>query len=152
MVYEATSPPLMSVICHCSSCQKAAERIEEKDRAPAVSDAHGGTPLVVFDGRDTECVQGEELTEGMRLNDSTITQRIIATCCNSALMLDFDKGPYWVSAFHDRVEDAPAPEWRVQTKDAANPEKLPNDVPAYRAWPATFFFRLLRNWPRRKAP
>jgi hypothetical protein len=50
-----------------------------------------------------------------RLTEDAPTRRVVATCCNSPMFLDFEPG-YWVSLYRSTLPDqAPAPEMRTYT-------------------------------------
>lgn len=144
--YEAVGDPIISPVCYCTSCQSAGERIGARENAPVVLDPDAGTALSVFHRDRVRCLRGRDLVEEFRLTEKSPTKRLIARCCNSALMLAFDRGPYWVSVFSRRLSDAPPPEMRVQTRHAPDPELIPNDIPRYPGWPPRFFVRLLGGW------
>ncbi len=47
-------------------------------------------------------LQGAELPKSHKLKDISPTNRVVATCCNSAMFVSFDRGPHWVSAYRAR--------------------------------------------------
>lgn len=127
--------PFIVISCGCDDCQAAAHALEALPGAPEITEPVGATPLAAFPRASMRVVQGANMIEPYRLNDSTPTKRMVATCCNSALYIDFDRGPFWVSVYRDRLTTPPPmPRWRVQTKYLAT--ELPNDIPNHRKWPA----------------
>src|SRR5712671_5622189 len=47
------------------------------------------------------CVTGQEYLEEHRLKPDSPTRRVIATCCNSGMFLDFTKG-HWLTMYRNR--------------------------------------------------
>src|SRR6516162_5374363 len=92
---EAVGPPIATASCYCDDCQEAARKIEAMPGAPAFRDGDGGTPMVVFRKDRIRCVRGGELLTSLKLRETSPTNRRIATCCNSAMLLDFDKFMHW---------------------------------------------------------
>ena len=100
--YEAVGAPITSVICYCASCQKAGRDFEQFPKAPPVLDPDGGTAFVLYRRDRVRQCQGQGHLEEYRLNADSPTRRVVATCCNSAMFLDFTKG-HWLSIYRDRV-------------------------------------------------
>ena len=48
---------------------------------------------------------GAEYLEEWRLKPNSPTRRVVATCCNSAMFLDFTKG-HWLSMYRNRFPQA----------------------------------------------
>ncbi len=50
------------------------------------------------------------LLKGLKLKEKSATNRVVATCCNSAMVLNFDDGKPWVSVYRRRLAgDVPLP-------------------------------------------
>lgn len=144
--YEAIGAPITSVICYCASCQEAGRAFEQFAAAPAVLEPDGGTAAVLFRKDRVRCVRGREHLREHRLKPDSPTRRFVATCCNSAMFLDFTKG-HWLSMYRRRFPaDAPEIEMRVMTRDRRNSVALANDVPNYRGQSGRFMFKLLAAW------
>jgi hypothetical protein len=139
---EATGAPIMCAVCHCDDCQEGARRIEACGQ---LQDAAGGTAYVLYRKDRVRWSKGAELLQGHKLKDKSPTNRMIATCCNSAMLMSFDRGPYWVSVYRDRFQDdVPPVEMRVNTKFIPAGAVLPNDgVPAYATASVKFVAKLI---------
>jgi len=85
------------------------------------------------------------LLEEHRLTPDSSTRRVVATCCRSAIFLEFTKG-HWLSMNRARFADPPAVEMRTMSRD--RPEGVPpaQDVPAYATHSVRFMWRLFVAW------
>ncbi len=96
VIFSATRPPILAASCYCSSCQQAGQAFENLPSAPPpVMDADGGTPMVLYRKDRVRCETGKEHLEERRLKPDSPTRRVIATCCNAPMFLDFTKG-HWL--------------------------------------------------------
>ncbi|WP_197038357.1 hypothetical protein [Billgrantia saliphila] len=78
-----------------------------------------------------------------KIKTESPTKRVVATCCNSAMFLDFQKG-HWFSVYRARFAgNAPPLQLRVQTKFKPENCDIPNDVPSYRTYPFKFVAKLM---------
>ena len=144
--YEAVGAPITSVICYCASCQKAGREFEQFPGAPAVLDPDGGAAYVVYRRDRVLRHQGEKYLKEYRLNADSPTRRVVATCCNSAIFVDFTKG-HWLSIYHSRLApDAPKIEMRVMTQDRRAAGPLARDMPNYRGRSGRLMVKLLAAW------
>lgn len=137
--------PILTAVCYCDACQIAAKAVETLDGAPKVTDAAGGTPLVLYRRDRMRIAAGEDKLQDFRLSATTPTRRRIATCCNAMMFLDFTKG-HWVSVHRDRLPagEQPEVEMRIQTRYVADGATLPEGGKVYRKWPLRFIGRLLK--------
>lgn len=143
---EAVGAPILTGACYCSSCQKAGHLIEQLLSAPPVLDGDGGTSFVLYRKDRVHCVMGQEHLQERRLKPESPTRRVVATCCNSAMFLDFTKG-HWLSIYRNRIPaGAPPLEVRMMTKERPAGVTLANDVPAYGGPPGRFMLKLLGAW------
>jgi hypothetical protein len=143
---EAVAAPMMSVICHCTSCRTAGRQFDARSPVAPIVDAGGGTPVVLWRKDRLKCVRGCERLEAHRLAAESPSRRMVASCCETPMFGDFTKG-FWVSIYRDRIADAPTPSMRVMTSDAPENLALPDDgLPRFRSRPATFMFKLLTTW------
>ena len=144
--YEAIGTPITSVICYCASCQQAGRAFERLPAAPPVLETDGGTAAILYRKDRVRCVQGQEHLKEYRLKPESPTRRLVATCCNTAMFLDFTKG-HWLSMYRCRfLKGAPEIEMRVMTRDRRASVALPNDVPNYRGHSGRFMVKLLAAW------
>lgn len=135
--------PILTAACHCDDCQAGGAKIEALPGAWKVRDASGGTYYALHRKDLFRVTRGAELLRHDKLRPGTATNRVIATCCNSGIFISYDRGPHWVSIYRPGYGgDAPPLEMRVNTKWAAGP--VPNDVPAYRNFPLSFVWRLIK--------
>jgi hypothetical protein len=143
VAFEAVGRPIASVVCYCDDCQAAAAQIEAMPGAARFRQ-DAGTPLVVFRKDRVRCIRGEPLVSTLKLREGSPTNRRLATCCNSVLVLDFDDAKHWADLFGARVQPAPPkPEMLVCTKFAAQPPANPDQTPVYPSYAPRFLFRLL---------
>lgn len=98
---KAFGAPIVSAKCYCANCREAGTQFERLPAAPPILDADGGTSILLFRKDRVQCVRGGEHLEERRLTPASPTRRVIATCCNSAMFLDFTSG-YWLSMYRNR--------------------------------------------------
>lgn len=106
---EASGSPIITTVCQCSSCRKAGRLLEALPGATPVLDADGGTPCMLYRKDRVRCERGAEYLREHRLDPASPTRRLVATCCNTAMFLDFTKG-HWLTIYRDRVGNAEAGE------------------------------------------
>lgn len=135
-------PPILSAECHCTSCRAAAMRL-----APDIAEGNGGTRFVLQRKDRVKVVHGEDLLASFRLSPEAGSERVIASCCRTPMLLQF-KGGHWLSLCAARWPEgaAPPPAMRTMTRDAIAP--LPNDIPNARTQSAGFMARLFWAWVR----
>jgi hypothetical protein len=142
--FEAIGAPILSCVCYCADCQEGGRRIEALPNAAPVRDADGGTPYLSYRDDRFRCVSGAELLAAYKLGDSAPTRRMVASCCNSGMLLKFGPG-HWTSAYRGRfLGDLPPTEMRSQTKARKSDTPLPDDAPSYAGFPLRLFLRLIR--------
>lgn len=98
-------PPIVGSTCHCDSCKAAGRALEQLPGAPPVLDKGEGTAFVLFRKDRMSSQAGADLLADYRLKPGSTTGRIVATCCNSAMFLDFPQG-HWVSVYRRRLPDS----------------------------------------------
>ncbi len=146
---QASGAPIGTAVCYCDDCQAAARLIEARPGAAAVADPDGGTALTLFHRRRFRVVHGEELLEPVKLRADSPTFRMVATCCNSALYLGFDRGPFWVSTMRNRFAGAPPPiEFRHMTRYRTSTLPYPDDAPRSPGFAPRFIARAIWVWLR----
>lgn len=132
--------PIAALSCCCDDCQAAATRLEALPGAPRFREPCGGTPAVLFPKAALKVTRGGDRLAAHRLSERSRTRRMVATCCNSFLYVTFDRGPFWVDVVSARLEDAPAPRWRIQTRFC--PQPPPQDLPNHAKYPQGLVWRL----------
>lgn len=82
-----------------------------------------------------------------RLTPKATTRRVIATCCNAAMFLEF-KGGHWLSIDNQRLapDDQPPLEMRTMTRDRRSGVEFTDKLPGYNSHSGRFMWRLLTAW------
>ena len=142
----AIGRPILTNTCYCASCQEAGRRFEQLASAPPVLNPDGGTDFVLYRKDRVECAMGQEYLEEHRLRPDSPTRRVVATCCNSAIFLDFTKG-HWLTMYRNRFPtEAPPLEMRVMTHERRGGVELADDLPNYSGHSGKFMLRLISAW------
>jgi hypothetical protein len=143
---KASGQPIVSAVCYCEDCRKGADQIEALPGAGAIRDPDGGTAYILYRKDRIACFKGAELLKSYKLKESSVTNRVVAACCNSAVFMNFDKGPHWVSAYRARFHgELPPLQLRICTKSKPDNVALPDDVPSHSGYPPGFIVRLLAS-------
>ena len=145
VLFEAVGAPMMSVICHCTSCRTAGQTLDARSPVESIVDAAGGTWVVVWRKDRVRCVRGSDRLVAHRLSPDAPSRRMVASCCGTPMFGDWTRG-FWVSLYHGRVPDAPPPSMRVMTSDVPAGVVIPDDVPHFRGRPSRFLVKLLTTW------
>ena len=146
MKFEAIGSPILTGACYCRDCQEAGRRFEALPSAPPVLDPDSGSSFILFRKDRVQCVSGQEYLREYRLKPESPTRRVVATCCNSAMFLDFTKG-HWLSMFRNRFPaGAPPLEMRLMTGERRAGVELADDVPNYSGRSGKFMLKLLAAW------
>jgi hypothetical protein len=145
----AAGTPILSAACYCESCRTAARRFEQAPGAPAVLNPDGAIDYCLFRKDRVRILRGHEHLRTHRLTDNSPTRRVVASCCNAPMMLDFTRG-HWLTLYRDRITgDAPQIEMGVMAKDRPADHAASSAPPSYRAYPAfpaRFMIRLMLAW------
>ena len=124
--FENAGTPITVATCHCESCVAAAREFERAPGAPDVLSKDGGVVYALFRKDRVTLVRGRENLTEHRLTPESPTRRVVATCCNSPMFLDFAPG-HWLSLFGCSLDDQTLrPRMQAQT--------------------ARFFLKLLGSW------
>jgi hypothetical protein len=138
--------PILTVVCYCDDCQTAARELEAMPDAPPVMDSDGGTALTLFRANRFAATQGAEKLVSHKLKPDSVTNRMVASCCNSAMYLAFDKGPHWVSTLCNRlVGEVPPVKYRVMTKYRTSTLPYPDAAPTSKGFSLRFLGRMVRD-------
>jgi hypothetical protein len=93
-----------------------------------------------------EYTKGSALLRGLKLRDGSSTRRVVASCCDSPVFLEFEKG-HWLSVYLRALRgEVPPPEMRVHTKSRPAGTDLPDDVPSYSGYSLKFMAKLFGAW------
>ncbi len=141
--FAISGTPIMHVACYCTSCRTAGHQFEQMPgSAPVVAD-DGGTDFVLYRKDRVLQAAGADLLSEHRLQPDSPTRRMIATCCNTPLLLEFTKG-HWLSFYRNCLpEMIPPLELRIMTKDKPAAVTLPDDLPNYATHSGKFMRKLL---------
>jgi hypothetical protein len=137
---------MTSVVCYCDTCQAGSGRIEALPNAPPVLGPDGGSAYVLYRKDRIKYVKGAELLKDMKLEKTSTTSRVVATCCNSAMVMRFDDAKHWVPVYRARFQDElPPVQWRICTKFKPENAVLPTDVPSSAMYPGGLMWKLLSS-------
>ena len=144
---ELQGAPIASVECCCTSCREAAERLQSLDGAEQILTDYGATPFVMYRKDRVKFMSGTETFREIRQSPITKTRRVVATCCNTPLFLEFSHG-HWLSLYARLWPDNARPPVEMRTMASDLPEglTLPDDVPNAQKQNLRFFARLLGAW------
>jgi hypothetical protein len=139
--------PIVSTQCHCNSCRAAGARLRALPAAPAFVEANGGTRFVLYRKDRVRFAQGSETLREFRLTPGARTRRVVASCCNTPVFLEFQNG-HWLSLYGClwRGQAPPAPDLRTMTAALEGGPALADDVPNAKRQSLSFFARLMGAW------
>lgn len=139
--------PITSAECHCNSCREAGARLASLPLARPALAPNGGTPFVVYRKDRVRILAGSDLLGEFRLTPKSTTRRVVATCCNTPVFLEF-KGSHWLSLYGSLWPEGtmPALQLRTMVGDRKADAPLAGDLPSG-FWPtAGFYAELLGAW------
>jgi hypothetical protein len=140
---EAIGAPIISVACYCDDCQEGSRQIEALPNAGPVRNPDGGTAYLLYRKDRIKCTKGAQFLQKYKIRENSATKRVVASCCNSAMFLNFEKG-HWFSVYRARFQEhVPPLQMRIQTKFKPKNGDVPSDVPSYPAFPLKFMAKLL---------
>jgi len=138
--------PIGSFACFCDTCQEGSSRIEALPNAPSVRDPDGGTEYVLYRKDRVAYAKGSELLKDYKLEQNPRTSRVVASCCNSPVMMRFDDARHWIPIYRARLgPSAPAIQMRICTSFMQNGEVPADGVPSHRGYPPAFMLKLLSS-------
>lgn len=144
---EVKGSPIITAECHCNSCREAARRMATLPGAPIVSGGHGGSHYVLYRKDRIRIVGGHDYLQNFRLGPKSHTRRVVATCCNTPVLTEFEAG-HWGSLYGNLwpAQDLPPPDLRTQVSGSPNAGDLDHGVPSG-GWETTKFYgKLLAAW------
>jgi hypothetical protein len=131
-------------VCYCEDCQEAARQILSLPNAVPIEEPEGGTAYLAYRKDRVTCLKGAPLLKRHKIRETSATNRMIATCCNSAMFLSFDDGKHWVDLYRSRCEADVLPvQMRICTKFKPDGCTIPTDVPQYPRYPLAFLVKLV---------
>lgn len=141
---ELREAPIVSVVCYCDDCQAGARQIEALPGAPKVQGSDGGTAYVVYRMDRVSRARGGELLRPLKIRSGSSTNRVVASCCNSAMLVCFDDSKHWIDVYRERFgAHAPLATMRVCTRFAPKEVNISADVPSYPGYPLRLLARLV---------
>jgi hypothetical protein len=141
---EIVGEPILVAACHCDDCQAGAKMIEALPGAPRLLDEYAGTPSPLYRRDRVRVRQGEDHLRRLKLRPNSPTNRVVAGCCNTPLMVTFDNALHWTPVYFALLGDAaPKLEMRVNTRFIPKGLAHPTDVPSYRTFPISFVWKLV---------
>jgi hypothetical protein len=84
------------VACYCDDCQEGSRQIEALPGAASIRGPDGGTEYLAYRKDRIKCSKGAAFLQSHKIRQTSVTNRVVANCCNSAMYLNFDDGKYWV--------------------------------------------------------
>ncbi|HET8939720.1 MAG TPA: DUF6151 family protein [Polyangiales bacterium] len=147
VAFTVEADPIMTVECMCNSCRAAGAVFEALPGAPKLLEDSGATHFVLYRKDRVRCTSGALHIKQFRLTPTSKTRRLLATCCNTPLLLEFTSG-HWLSMYARRwpVERRPSVEMRTMVSDLPEGTQLPNDVPNSKTQSPRFMLKLLGAW------
>jgi hypothetical protein len=143
---ETFGAPMTSVVCYCDDCQEGSRQIEALTNAVPILGPDGGTAYVLYRKDRVKYLKGAELLKGYKIDGKSTTSRVVATCCNSAMLMRFDDAKHWVPIYWGRFQGDILPlQWRICTKFKPADAEIPKDIPSSAMYPAGFMVKLLTS-------
>jgi hypothetical protein len=140
----AIGAPIASVICYCDDCQEGARQIRSLPNAVSIVEPDGGTAYLAYRKDRVKYLKGASLLRHHKIRPNSATNRVIATCCNSAVLLNFDDGRHWVDLYRSRCAGEVLPvQMRICTKFRSGGDAIPSDVPQYSRYPMSLLVKLV---------
>jgi len=138
--------PIQSVTCYCESCRTAAQGFERDLGAPRAVTVGGGVDYCLYRKDRVKIARGAQHLREYRLRPDSPTRRVVASCCNSPMFVDFTPG-HWLTVFRDRLSgQPPEPQMGIMTRDRPEGAILPDAIPTYAGQRPQALVRLLAAW------
>ncbi len=146
VTFPIAGKPIVHAMCYCTSCRTAGLAFAEQPGAPSTVGNDGGTDLLLYRKDRVGRIRGGDVLQEHRLSPTSPTRRVVATCCNTPMFLEFTNG-HWLSIYAGRLSGALPPlDMRVMTVDRLEQSPLPEDVPNHARQSAGFMVKLLAAW------
>lgn len=139
--------PIINAECLCTDCQKAGVLLQVLDGAPDILDHNSATRFVIYRKDKVEFHSGHNKLREHHLEEDSSTRRVIASCCNTPVLLDFSAG-HWFSLYGLLWPEENLPKLEIRTMTRSKPRgvELPDNVPNPKTHNFSFFIRLFRAW------
>ena len=144
---EVDLAPIVSTECHCNSCRAAGAKLQALPAAPPFLESNGGTRFVLYRKNRIRFLEGTEQLKEFRLAPGAKSRRVVATCCNTPVFLEFQNG-HWLSLYGCLWPEGTLPplDLRTMTSDLPDDRVLSDDVPYGKRQTLSFFAKLLGAW------
>ena len=144
---EVQGAPIASVECCCTSCREGAERIQSLEGAPQILTDYDATPYVMYRKDRVQIVSGSDQLREFYLTPEAKTRRVVATCCNTLVFVEFAQG-HWLSIYAGLWPEGARPDLQMRTMaaDLSEGTTLPSDVPNAGKHSVSFMVKLLAAW------
>ena len=144
---EVQGKPIISAECLCADCQNAGAFLQSLPGAPATLDLNGATRFVLYRKDRVRCLKGHHVLREHRLSEGSSTRRVVASCCNTPMFLEFSDG-HWLSIYGNLWPAASLPPLEIRTMARSRPADvvLPNDAPNPRTHTLSFYWKLFGAW------
>lgn len=144
---ETEGAPIISTECHCKSCHAAGQRLEKLPDMAPFREADGSTRYVCFRKDRVRFLSGTDRLAAHRLSSKAPTRRVVATCCNTPVFLEFANG-HWLSLYSVLwpEKERPLPDLRTMTGDLPAGTELSAGVPSSGTHTMWFYYKLLAAW------
>lgn len=144
---RAVGSPIVTTACYCQSCRTAGEIFAALPGASPVLNGDGSTDFVLFRKDRINCVRGADQLHEHRLAPTSKTRRVVATCCNTPMFLEFTGG-HWLTLYRNRLEEEARPpvQMRVMTRDRRPGVTIADDLPSYAGHSGKFMLKLIGAW------
>jgi hypothetical protein len=143
---EVFGDPIACTVCYCDTCQEGSGQIEALKNAPPILGPDGGTAYVLYRKDRITYSKGTELLKGLKVDEKSPTSRVVATCCNSAMVMRLGEIMHWVPMYRARFQsETPPLQWRICTKFKPANAEIPKDVPSSPMYPPGLMWKLLTS-------
>jgi hypothetical protein len=144
---DAARAPIISAECHCNSCREAAARLQALPPSRPFLGANGGTHFVLYRKDRVRFLEGTEMLKEFRLTPASKTRRVVASCCNTPVFLEF-QGGHWLSVYACLWPQGMLPpvDLRTMTSDLPDGSVLAGDIPSGKRQTLSFYAKLLGAW------
>lgn len=112
--------------------------------APQILTDHGTTPFVMYRKDRVRFLAGSDGLKSFRLSPKRSSERVIASCCNTPVYLEF-KGGHWLSLYGGLWPTGTMPA-RTMASDLPDGSVLPDDIPNAEKQSLGFFAKLFGAW------